>query len=41
MAGPRGSGSDDGGPRGKAAMQLMGDWDVSQMLGLNKDFAFP
>ncbi len=23
---------------GKAAMQLMGDWDVSQMLGLNKSF---
>jgi raffinose/stachyose/melibiose transport system substrate-binding protein len=23
---------------GKAAIQLMGDWDVSQMLGLNKSF---
>ena len=23
---------------GKAAMQLMGDWDVSSMLGLNKGF---
>ena len=23
---------------GKAAMQLMGDWDVSSMLGLNKEF---
>ena len=33
-----GGGSDALVYSGKAAMQLMGDWDVSQMLGLNKDF---
>ena len=33
-----GGGSDALVYSGKAAMQLMGDWDVSQMLGLNKSF---
>ena len=33
-----GGGSDALVYSGKAAMQLMGDWDVSQMLGLNKEF---
>jgi raffinose/stachyose/melibiose transport system substrate-binding protein len=33
-----GGGSDALVYSGKAAMQLMGDWDVSSMLGLNKDF---
>ena len=33
-----GGGSDALVYSGKAAMQLMGDWDVSSMLGLNKEF---
>jgi len=33
-----GGGSDALVYSGKAAIQLMGDWDVSQMLGLNKSF---
>jgi raffinose/stachyose/melibiose transport system substrate-binding protein len=33
-----GGGSDALVYSGKAAMQLMGDWDVSSMLGLNKSF---
>jgi raffinose/stachyose/melibiose transport system substrate-binding protein len=33
-----GGGSDALVYSGKAAMQLMGDWDVSSMLGLDKDF---
>ena len=33
-----GGGSDALVYSGKAAMQLMGDWDVSQMLGLDKSF---
>jgi raffinose/stachyose/melibiose transport system substrate-binding protein len=33
-----GGGSDALVYSGKAAIQLMGDWDISQMLGLNKSF---